>query len=69
MTVAIEQSHAKSLLEVGDNLRDNRLGDGEMLGRFRHAFAFRYSEQDMDVPQLGAAADALGPVHPCGAGR
>jgi hypothetical protein len=63
MTIAIQHTYAKHMLEVSDHLRDYRLGDGKPFGGSCHAAALRDRKQNMEVPQPDAAPDAIGPVH------
>ena len=63
MAIPFEQAHAEHSLKVGDHPRYHRLGNGELLRRFRHAFALRDGEQDVEVAQPNAAANAFRPVH------
>ena len=63
VAVAIKQTHAEHMFEIGDDFRNDRLGDGEMLGRPGHAALLHDGEQDMKVPQSDAATDAVRPFH------
>ena len=44
MTVAFKQAYAKHMFQVGNDLRYDWLGNGEMLRRLRHAFALYHSK-------------------------
>ena len=47
MPVAFKQTHPEHMFKVGDDLRYNRFGNGEMLRRLRHALALHDCKQDM----------------------
>lgn len=60
---AVEETHAKRMLEVGDGLRHDRLRDGEPLRRLGHAPRLGDGEKDVQVAQLDATADPIAPRH------
>ena len=62
---AIQKAHPERLLEAGDGRRHDRLRDGEMVCRLRHAAPLHHREQDMQVAQFEAPADPIGPLHIC----
>ena len=51
------------MFKVGDRLRYDGPGNGEVLRRRRQTFEFHDGEQDMEVAQPDAATDALRPLH------
>jgi len=63
MTVALEQADAERMFKVGDDLRYDGPGNGQLLRGFSQAFALHDSEKNMEVAQSDAPTDALGPIH------
>src|SRR5215467_15344190 len=63
MTVTFKQAHPEHMFKVGDRLRYDRPGNGEVLRRRRQTFALHDGEQDMQVAQPDAATDAFRPLH------
>jgi hypothetical protein len=60
---AVEETHAKCVLEVGNRLRHHRVRDGQAIGRARHAAGLHHRQKDMQVAQLEPAADAVAPLY------
>ena len=61
--MAFEQAYAQRGLEIGDGLRHDRLGNGEIVRGFRHAPALGHSQQDVKLTQFQTAADAVYQLH------
>ena len=63
VTAAIEEAHTKHALEIGNRLRNSRLGYRQLGGSLPHASELRHCLQDVEVSQLEPPSDALIPWH------
>jgi hypothetical protein len=63
---AIEQSHADSVLELGNDARDSRLRDSQLRRSLGHAAESHDAHEYVQMAQLEAAADLPFPIDfPC----
>src|SRR5262245_34082040 len=51
------------MFEIGDRSRNDRLRNSQAPRGLSHALPFYDGEQNVKVPQLDAAANAVGPIH------
>ena len=58
---AIEQAHAKRVLQPAYRFRNRGLRHRQTVCRFRHASRLNDGDQNMEIPQLEATADARAP--------
>jgi hypothetical protein len=63
MSIAIKQPDAEDLLKIGDNFRNDRLRNGELFCCLGNAAGLDNCQKDMQVAQLDASTDAVGPIH------
>src|SRR5262249_61437051 len=66
LRAAVEQPHAKSIFKLRDGLGDHWMRNTHEFRSLGHGAGLRDREQDMNVAQLYAPADAIGPLHPRG---
>ncbi|HVV63618.1 MAG TPA: hypothetical protein VHD14_17855 [Pseudolabrys sp.] len=63
LRTAVEQAHAQGVLEVRDGSRNGRLRRVQLRCRLAHAAALDHGHQNMQVVELEAASDPVGPAH------
>src|SRR5215510_4664762 len=62
LAAAVEQAHAQCVLQIGDRLRDGGLRHVEGACCLAHAACLDNGQQNIDVSQFEAAADAVVPL-------
>ena len=61
---AVEELDAERVLQLGDRLRHDRIRYGQLLRGARHAARLSNDQRHVQVAQLDAATDPIGPFHP-----